>query len=192
TVPGGQAGRPVVLAAGRLAPQKGFGVLLAAAARWQRRSPVPQVVIAGAGPLAGPLRAQALAAGVDARFLGQRDDMPALLAAADVVAVPSQWEGQPLIVQEALRAGCALVAARAGGIPELTGPDGALLVPPGDPGRLAEAVAAVLDDDGLRARLSAAARARAAALPSEADAIEAALAGYRRLAGAAHRAPAHP
>ena len=95
------------------------------------RSAAALLVIAGQGPLQAALRSQAEAAGVAARFPGQRQDVPALLAAADVVAVPSAWEGQPLIVQEALRAGRPLVASRVGGIPDLTGPDGAVLVPPG-------------------------------------------------------------
>lgn len=178
----GGAGRPVVLAAGRLAPQKGLAVLLEAATRWWHLVPVPLVVIAGDGPLAAVLQARARAAGVDAVFLGQRTDVPALLAAADVVAVPSDWEGQPLIVQEALRAGRPLVATRAGGIPELTGADGALLVPPRDPAALAAAVAEVLAGPGLAARLAAAARSRAARLPTPDDAVTVALAVYGRLA----------
>jgi glycosyltransferase involved in cell wall biosynthesis len=177
----GAEGRPVVLAAGRLAPQKDFGTLLRAAARWQRRDPVPLLVIAGDGPLAATLRGQAAADGVTARFLGHRRDMPALLAAADVVAVPSRWEGQPLIVQEALRAGRPLVASRAGGIPELTGDDGAVLVPPGDPAALAAAVARLLDDPAAAAAPAAAARARAAALPAGTDAVDQVAAVYQRL-----------
>jgi glycosyltransferase involved in cell wall biosynthesis len=129
------------------------------------------------------LRAEADARGLRMRFLGQRGDVPALLAAADVVVVPSRWEGQPLIVQEALRAGRPLVASRTGGIPDLTGEDAAVLVPPGDVAALAAAVLAVLDDPGLAARLSEAARARGAALPGEAAAVDAALALYQRIAG---------
>jgi glycosyltransferase involved in cell wall biosynthesis len=177
----GGAGRPVVLAAGRLAPQKGFATLLASAASWQDREPCPVLALAGAGPLDQMLRAQADAGGIRMRFLGQRGDVPALLAAADVVVVPSRWEGQPLIVQEALRAGRPLVASRTGGIPDLTG-DAAVLVPPGDVAALAAAVLAVLDDPGLAARLSEAARARAAALPGEDAAVDAALALYQRVA----------
>jgi glycosyltransferase involved in cell wall biosynthesis len=173
----------VVLAVGRLAPQKGFATLLAAAARWQGRDPCPVVALAGRGPLDQALRAAADADGIRMRFLGQREDVPALLAAADVVVVPSLWEGQPLIVQEALRAGRPLVASRTGGIPDLTGQDGAVLVPPGDAAALAEAVLSVLDDPALAARLSAAARDRAAALPSQAAAVDAALALYQRIAG---------
>lgn len=114
------------------------------------------------------------------RFLGQRADVPALLAVADVTVVPSRWEGQPLIVQEALAAR-PLVASSVGGIPALTGPDGALLVPPGDPRRLATALLTVLDDPVLSARLAAAATARSAALPSESDAIDAVTAAYNAL-----------
>jgi glycosyltransferase involved in cell wall biosynthesis len=178
-------GRAIVLAVGRLAPQKGFDVLLEAMTLLRSRNPAPVLVIAGDGPLAGQLAGRSRAAGTDVRFLGQRTDVPALLAAADVVVVPSRWEGQPLIVQEALRAGRPLVASCAGGIPRLTGEDAALLVPPGDPAALACAVGALLDDHALARALGAAALARAAALPSESDAVDAVIAVYDRLATAA-------
>ena len=203
----GAAGRPLVLAVGRLAPQKGFSTLIEAASRWQRpgggrpkaanagpgaaspgpprvtgpRSATALLVIAGQGPLQAALRSQAEAAGVAARFPGQRQDVPALLAAADVVAVPSTWEGQPLIVQEALRAGRPLVASRVGGIPDLTGPDGAVLVPPGDPGVLAAAVTRLLDDEPTAAAQAASALARAALLPTEEAALEQVLRLYHQL-----------
>jgi glycosyltransferase involved in cell wall biosynthesis len=175
----GAAGRPVVLAAGRLAPQKGFDILVAAAAYWRNRDPAPRLAIAGSGPLAAELTAAAGRSGADLVLLGERDDVPALLAAADVVAVPSRWEARALIVQEALRAEVPVVASRTGGTPGLTGPDAAILVPPEDAGALAAAILAVLDDPVLAARLSEAARARAAALPSSADAVTAARAVYR-------------
>jgi glycosyltransferase involved in cell wall biosynthesis len=174
----GGAGRPVVFAAGRLAAQKGFGVLLEAAASWRDLEPAPLVVIAGDGPLAGELRGRAVALGGAAVFLGQRDDVPARLAGAAVFVLPSYWEGQPLVLQEALRAGAPIVAARAGGVPGLTGEDAALLVPPGDTRALARAVRSVLTDQALAARLRAAARARAATLPTPEDALTAALAAY--------------
>jgi glycosyltransferase involved in cell wall biosynthesis len=175
---GAVAGRPVVFAAGRLAAQKGFGVLLEAAASWRDLEPMPLVVIAGNGPLAGDLRARAAALGAAAVFLGQREDVPARLAGAAVFALPSYWEGQPLVLQEALRAGAAIVATRAGGVPGLTGEDAAVLVPPGDAQALAAAVRAVLTDQALALRLRAAARARAAALPTAGDAVTAVLASY--------------
>ena len=183
----GPAGRPVVLAVARLAGQKGLDVLLAAATRWQERAPVPLLAIAGEGPLAGELAATARQTGVELALLGQRDDVPALLAAADVVVVPSRWEARALIVQEAMRAGRPVVATRVGGIPDLTGPGAALLVPPEDAAELAAAVAAVLDDAALAARLAAAAQARAAALPGLGDAVTAVAAVYRD--AAARRRP---
>ena len=172
------AGRPVVLGVGRLATQKGFGVLLEAAVAWRDLDPMPLVVIAGDGPLAGKLRARAVTLGAAAVFLGHRDDVSARLAAAAVFVLPSLWEGQPLVLQEALRAGTPIVATRVGGVPGLTGEDAALLVPPGDARALAAAVRSVLTDAALAARLRAAAARRAAALPAEADSVTAALNAY--------------
>ena len=177
----GAAGRPVVLAAGRLAPQKGFDILLAAAARWEGRDPAPRLAIAGSGPLAAELTAAAERSGADLVLLGERDDVPALLAAADVVAVPSRWEARALIVQEALRAGVPVVASRVGGTPGLTGPDAAILVSPEDAGALSEAILSVLDDPARAARLSEAARFRASELPSAVDAVTAVRAVYAGL-----------
>jgi glycosyltransferase involved in cell wall biosynthesis len=170
--------RPVVLAAGRLATQKGFGTLLEAAARWRDIEPEPLVVIAGEGPLEAELKARAAGLRVDARFPGHRDDIPALLAAAAVFVLPSTWEGQPLILQEALRAGVPIVATRVGGTPGLTGEDAALLVPAGDATRLADAVRSVLTDPPLAARLRRAAADRWRDLPDEDDAVSAGLAEY--------------
>ncbi len=170
--------RPVVLAAGRLAPQKGFGTLLEAAARWRDIRPEPVLRIAGAGPLEAELRRKAAALGLAVEFAGHRPDVPALLAAADVFVLPSVWEGQPLVLQEALRAGAAIVATRVGGVAALTGERAALLVPPGDPERLAAAVRSVLTDPALAARLREAAAGRARSLPGEDDAVAAALAEY--------------
>jgi glycosyltransferase involved in cell wall biosynthesis len=171
-------GRPLVLAAGRLAAQKGFGTLLDAAAGWRDLQPEPLLVIAGDGPLEASLKSQASRLGLDVRFPGHRDDIPGLLAEAAVFVLPSTWEGQPLILQEALRAGVPIVATRVGGTPVLTGEDAAVLVPPGDARRLADAVRAVLTDEVLAARLRKAAAARGRALPSEDDAVAAALAEY--------------
>jgi glycosyltransferase involved in cell wall biosynthesis len=167
-----------VLAAGRLAAQKGFGTLLEAATRWHDIEPEPLVVIAGEGPLEAELKVQAASLRVDARFPGHRDDVPALLAAAAVFVLPSTWEGQPLILQEALRAGVPIVATRVGGTPGLTGEDAALLVPAGDASRLAGAIRSVLTDPALAARLRQAAVDRWRDLPDEDDAVSAALAEY--------------
>ena len=95
----------MVLAVGRLAAQKGFGILLEAAACWRDMRPEPVLVIVGEGPLEAELKSQAARLRLDVRFPGHRDDVPALLASAAVFVLPSVWEGQPLILQEALRAG---------------------------------------------------------------------------------------
>lgn len=172
---------PIVLTVARLAPQKGLDTLIGAAARWRDRDPAPLLVIVGEGPLDAELTRRATAARVNAHFLGRRRDVAALMAAADVFVLASVWEGQPLAVQEALRAGLPVVATRAGGIPGLTGPDAALLVPPGDATALAVAVVSVLDDPALAGRLGEAAVKQAQTLPSEQDALDAAQAGYQAL-----------
>jgi glycosyltransferase involved in cell wall biosynthesis len=169
------AGR-YVLAVGRLATQKGFGTLIEAAARWGDGA---RLIIAGEGPLEAELKARAASLGVDVEFAGVRSDVPALLAGAAIFALPSQWEGQALILQEALRAGAPIVATRVGGNPAVAGEDAALFVPPGDADAFADAVRRVLDDPALAERLRKAALERARDLPSEADAIAAALASYR-------------
>jgi len=168
-----------ILAAGRLAPQKGFGTLLAAASSWADLS--VRLLIAGAGPLEGELRRRAASLGVPAEFLGHRDDVDALLASAAVFVLPSRWEGQPLVLAEALRAGVPVVASDVGGIPALTGPAAAVLVPPGDAAALGDAVRSVLTDPDLAARLRAAALARSAELPTESDSVAAAQSVYARL-----------
>lgn len=174
--------RPVVLTVGRLARQKGIDVLIAAAARWRDRDPLPRTVIAGEGPLAAGLRAQASQAGTDVLFLGAREDVPALLAIADVVIVPSRWEARALIVQEAMRSGRPIVATNVGGTPELTGDDCAVLVQSEDPEALAAAVLRVLDDPVLAARLGQRASARSASFPTQKDGVNAAVSIYAKLA----------
>jgi glycosyltransferase involved in cell wall biosynthesis len=182
---GAADGQAIVLAAGRLAPQKGFGLLLDAAARWADLRPEPLLVIAGDGPLAAGLRSRAAALQLTVHFPGYRADLPSLLAVADVFVLPSSWEGQSLVLQEALRAGAPIVATRVGGNAELTGADAAVLIPPGDPQQLADAVRSLLGDPGRAARLRQAAVRRARALPDEDEAVSAALAEYQR--GAAQR-----
>jgi glycosyltransferase involved in cell wall biosynthesis len=120
----GADGRPVVLAVGRLAPQKGLDVLIEAAGRWRHRDPQPRTVIAGDGPQAAALRAQVSRANADVLLLGPRHDVPALLQVADVVVVPSRWEARALILQEAMQSGKPIVATSVGGTPDLVATDG--------------------------------------------------------------------
>ncbi len=179
---GAAADRPLIVAVGRLAPQKSYPLLLAAAASWAGRDPVPRVVIAGEGPERAGLQARIDAEKLPVRLLGHRADVADLLAAADLVVLTSRWEARALNAQEALRAGRPLVATAVGGVPDLVGP-AAVLVPYGDPDALATAVARVLDDPGEAARLAAAGPAQAAGWPTESDTVDALLEHYRRLAG---------
>ena len=157
--------RPLVVAAGRLHAQKGFDVLVRAARGWRSRQPQPVVVLAGDGPLRVELAE--LVRGLDSpvRLLGHRSDVADLLAAADVVVVPSRWEGRSLLVQEAMRAGAAVVAAATGGTPTLV-EDGAALVPYGDTAAFVVAVDRLLDDPGRRRDLGDRARAISATWPA--------------------------
>jgi len=179
-------GRPLVLAVGRLHPQKGYDVLLDAVARWEaddRLSPAPLVAIAGDGPLEAELAERVRADRLPVLLLGRRDDVADLLGAADLCVLPSRWEGSPFTAQEALRAGTPLVSTRAGGLPELLGA-GAALVPVEDAAALADAVVAVLADPGHAAALAEAGRRQAASWPDEETAARGIVAVYRELLGA--------
>lgn len=178
----GVGDRPLLLAVGRLAPQKGYPLLLGAAARWRQRADEPLLAIAGSGPLQAGLEHRVRDEGLAVTFLGHRNDVPDLLRAADAVVLPSVWEARSLVAQEALRAGVPLVATAVGGVPELVG-DAALLVPFGDEAVLAAAVERVLDEDGLAATLVARGRERARTWPDVADTVDQLVAVYRELSG---------
>lgn len=174
--------QPLLLAVGRLHPQKDYPTLLSAAALWAERDPQPQVVVAGDGPLEGELADRVAREHLMVRFLGRRNDVADLLTAADLFVLPSLWEGYPLVAQEALRAGVPLVATAVGGIPDLVG-DAAVLVRPGDPEALAAAVCGLLEDPARRARLAAAGRQQAAQWPDEAAVVAELATLYRTLVG---------
>jgi glycosyltransferase involved in cell wall biosynthesis len=178
-------GRPLVVAVGRLHPQKGYDVLFDAVTRWEREGrldPAPLVAIAGDGPLEAELAERVRAERLPVLLLGRRSDVADLLGAADLCVLPSRWEGSPFTAQEALRAGTPLVSTRVGGIPELVG-HGAELVPVGDAAALADAVVRVLGDPVHAAELAAAGLAQAAGWPDEEAAGRTIVAVYRELLG---------
>jgi glycosyltransferase involved in cell wall biosynthesis len=157
---------PLLLAIGRLAPQKDYPTMLAAARAWADLDPVPVLAIAGDGPLREQMQSYVDHYELPVRLLGARDDVADLLGAADAVLLSSTWEARALVAQEALRAGVPLVATAVGGVPGLVG-DAALLVPAGDPGALAAAVRRLLTEPGLGATLAASGVLQSSAWPDE-------------------------
>jgi len=168
--------RPLVLAVARLDRQKALDTLIRAAAGWQRPGD-PVVVVAGDGPLRARLESLAQQLRAPVTLLGERDDVPQLLAAADVFALPSHWEGWPLALAEALHAGLPAVVSDLPG-PRRLAAEAAAYVPAGQPDALRRAIDSVLADIGLRSRLSAAAIRRAAEWLSLEEANDAILARY--------------
>lgn len=181
----GTRDRELILAVGRLAPQKDYDVLLDAAAALADRSEPPLIAIAGDGPERERLEARVEEEKLPVELLGHRSDIAALLSAADAVALTSKWEARALIAQEAMRAGVPLVATSVGGIPELVG-DAALLVPPGDGAAVAAALSRVLDEPMLRRRLVSGGQKQAASWPDEDETAAHILAIYRELTDPRH------
>lgn len=155
--------QPMIVMVARMTPQKGHSTLIDAMPAVLARCPEACLVLAGSGPLEGELRSRIEARGVAAavRLLGFRADVPDLLGAADLLVLPSLFEGLPFTVLEAMAAGLPIVATRIGGTDEavLDGHTG-LLVPPGDAERLASAMASMLNDGAAARRQGRAGRAR--------------------------------
>ncbi len=154
---------PLALFAGRLAHQKGVDDLLAALDLLQHVQPNLHTWIVGDGPLREQLEAttEAFQMTHRVRFLGHRDDVPRLLAAADLLVLPSLYEGLPNVVLEAMRFRKPVVATAAPGTTEVVA-DGetGLLVPVRDRPALAQAIRRVAADPELAKRLGEAGRAR--------------------------------
>lgn len=171
-------GRPLVVTLARLAPQKGLDLLLDTAALLADRVPGAVWLVAGDGPRRDQLARVVADEALPVRLLGRREDVPDLLAAADVVVSTAEWEGQPLWIQESLHAGAPIVATDVGGTREVTGA-AARLVPYGEPDLLCAQIAAVLREPGVAEGLRDAARRRAAELPRAHDALAQVLDVYR-------------
>jgi glycosyltransferase involved in cell wall biosynthesis len=175
-----------VLTVARLDPQKGLHDLVAAAAL----VPEARVMVVGEGPERPALETEIARLGRGARFhlLGFRSDVPDLLAASDLFVLPSLFEGLPLSILEAMAAGKPVVATAIGGNDEAV-VDGAtgLLVPPGDPRALADAIRALLRDPERRRRLGEAGRRRAEAEFSAPEMVRRVAAVYDELLAASDR-----
>jgi glycosyltransferase involved in cell wall biosynthesis len=153
-----------VIVVANLRPEKGHDVLIDAAVTVLHRHPDAQFVCVGAGPELPALQSRVATRGVAGafEFLGERDDVPALLAAADIFVLPSRNESFPNALLEAMAAVLPVVASAVGGIPEIID-DGrtGLLCPADDATALADRLCRVMEDSALGTRLGVAARAEA-------------------------------
>jgi glycosyltransferase involved in cell wall biosynthesis len=152
---------PVLLVVGRLEPQKGHRFLLAAMPRVLQSFPSAKLVCVSGGSLRAGLENMARELGVSdsVRFVGYQPDLREWLALADIVVLPSLYEGLPVSPIEALACERAVVATAVDGTPEvvLDGKTG-LTVPPEDVPALASAICRLLGDAGLRRSLAVAGR----------------------------------
>lgn len=150
----------VVLLVATLRPQKNVPLFIAAVERAQADEPAIRGFVAGGGPLLQETRERAGDDGATS-VLGERADVPDLLAAADIVCLSSHTEATPMVLLEAMALGKPIVATRVGGNAEIVvdGETG-LLVPPGDVDRFAAALVGLARDPAAREALGAAARAR--------------------------------
>lgn len=144
---------------GCLEPIKGFAYFIEAAAKLVNKHPHIQFVHAGTGALETKFKEFAEPLGDRFHFLGLRNDIPALMAALDLLVVPSVNEGMGRVVLEAGAAGTPAIASDVGGLPEvvLDGKTG-LIVPPKDPTAISEAIEVLIDNPDWLTQYGAAAR----------------------------------
>lgn len=140
---------PLVAGIGRLVEQKNWPLFIEAA----RRLDGPSFAVAGDGPLRQDLADLARRSGDRVRFVGVVDDVAAFVGLASCVVSTSWWEGLPLALLEALSVGAPVVATAVDGITDMVPATAALLVTPGDPVAVSDAIARVLADASLAANL---------------------------------------
>ena len=182
---------PLVLSVGRVERVKGFDDMITAFRAVASQQPQAVLAIAGDGSLRETLELQARRAGLEGRvrLLGERSDVPTLLAAADLFVMSSHSEGLPFALLEAMAAGLPIVATRVGDIPRALGTAGAL-VPPGDPAELAAAMTRALVSNDWRVEQSAQLSLRALSEYSEERWATDMMRVYRTVTG--HRGSSHP
>jgi glycosyltransferase involved in cell wall biosynthesis len=154
---------PLVGMIGRLTEQKDHATFLQAVGHIRAALPKTRFLVVGDGPLRENLIEQARSLKLDDAviFAGLRSDIPAVMAALDVLVFSSRWEGLPVTLLEGMAAAKPVVSTAVGGVPGVVGEgESALLVPAGMASVLADAVVRVLRDPALAQKLSALARAR--------------------------------
>lgn len=153
----------IVAGVGRLNPQKNFALFLDIAAQLAPRFPDLHFLLAGDGPEEQMLREKASALGIANRvtFSGYVADTRLVYLAADVLLMPSRYEGLPMTLLEAMAMGLPVVASKLDGIAEVIGDGGeGFLVPSDDAALFVERTAALLADAELSSRISKNARAK--------------------------------
>lgn len=158
---GAVEGRPLIVSASLMRPEKGHDLLLDAVSLLPEELR-PVVALAGDGELRAGLEARVAADPVlrdRVRFLGYRDDVPALLAAADLVVHTSLADALPTAVMQAMAVGSPVLATDVGGIPDIVGDDAGMLTRT-EAQPIATALRLLLADDALRRRMGAAGRER--------------------------------
>ena len=171
-----EPGERIIVAIGRLSPEKGHMDLLQAAAEIAKSGAELRfcLVIAGDGPERGRLEEAAKKLGQRVVMMGHMQDVRALYAIADVFVLPSHSEGSSNVLLEAMAAGIPIVATSVGGVPETVANEAsALICEPRQPTALATQIIRLLKDGALASRLRSEALAQAAARTPEAyrDAI---------------------
>lgn len=141
----------------RLTEEKGHTYLIDAFAKILRKFNNSYLIIAGEGPLEGSLRAKARDLGLAERviFTGFREDVAGIIAAMDIFLMPSISEGLPMAVLEAMAARKPIIASNVGGIPSVIhDKETGLIIEPGDPDSIVEAVTILLKDKILSTELA--------------------------------------
>lgn len=176
-----------VLCVGRLVPEKGQSVLLAAVERLRAQGTDVEVRLVGDGPDRAVLEARTARRGLSAAvtFLGAvgQDDIAESFAWADVLCLPSFAEGVPVVLMEAMACGLPVVATRIAGVPELVDHErSGIVVAPGRPELVADALASLAADPALREEMGRHGRARVVDDYSSRTAVEPLIRLFRDLA----------
>lgn len=173
------AGRRAVTFVGRLDPQKGLSWLLDTAVEWLPRLASHDLLLVGHGRQRAALERQAVRLGIGGRvrFAGWRPNVAEILAASDLLVLPSRWEGMPNVVLQAMALGLPVLATDVEGTRELLGPAAAQTVAYGDTPTFVNRLVTLIEDRRSGAELGLENRQRAASEFS----LGAMIAAYQRL-----------
>lgn len=144
----GFSAEKLIIAVGRLQPQKAFADLIDAFAIVSQTQPAAHLIIVGGGELKENLESQVQRLNLEdkIKLLGIRQDVPQLLTVSDLFVMSSHWEGLPLAILESMSAGIPIVATDVGDVPNIVTDDIGIIVPAKSPDKLAEAILQMIAD----------------------------------------------